>query len=328
MSTGGSARRDAPTLILDPADAFAERRRGDKERFRPFGAMRHAIIEVESEGRFRPLNAPLELEIINNLSGFGLFHGRMRRIETSSEGSLFDPDQFDLLAAPGGRFSRVDLPPGRYRLLTASEFYRPTRIDFDWPVESVAPILLTLHPGYLYPFPRGETLLRGTAQRPDGGAVGGARISIALGPDLSHFPGAGEYRTDPSGQWVLRFPDLKRPIKIRVRVEQPGEATTTSDVIVDPDRDDNSLRLTALRGSVLSRQGLPIAQARIDLPRLRIHSLSRVDGRWTAIMPPSLDTFASLERVEAEHPITRERIALEVTVQPQATVIVPAFRFS
>ena len=328
MSTAGSARRDAPRLILDPADAFAEERRGHGERARPFGRIRHAIIETESEGGFRPLPAPLELEIVNNLSGYGLFHGRARRINFDSSTGALDPDQFDLLAAPTARFSRFDLAPGRYRLLTAGEFFRPTRTEFDWPVEPIAPIPLILHPGYLYPFPRGESLLRGTAQRSDGGTVGGARVRVLLGPDLSEFPGAGEYVTDPSGQWVLRFPNLTRPIKIRVEITLPGAAPTTSDAIVLPGRDDNALHLTALRGSVLNRDGLPIAQAAIDLPRLSIRSVSRGDGRWTAILPPSTNTFESLERVVAEHPITHERIAQEVTVRPEATVIVPAFRFS
>jgi hypothetical protein len=252
------------------------------------------------------LDEDLELDVVHNAAGFGLFYGN---------------------AGPAGADTPRRLDDGTYvvRVLAGGVYQPVERPDIVLPTPSPA-YGFDLDPGYAYPFPSGAasahgaapTLLRGGLQAPDATGIAGARVEVA-GTTRA-------YTTDEAGQWVLVFPEGQASGPVTVRIELPdGTVINATGVPVVAGRD-SVLSQTALRGTVMTTDGVPIAGATVSVGGQPGSTRSQMDGGWFYFFRP--DQTATAVTVTATLPDGRSLSRGGVPVQPRSTVVVQSFRFA
>ena len=296
-------RHLSATLILDSEDAYARTRGTRGLHPRPVGLVTYDLAGRVVAGQREMFDEPASLVIRHNASGYGLFFGEVR--------------------PRNGTHRRAD--EGRYVLRVGSPaaYYQSSEREVLLP-NPETPVFIDLQPGYAYPFPtetvpggRGPTLLRGTYLQPDGQGVAGTTV---------HVPGrTGPYTTDPSGQWVLVFPDDEPTGAVTVRFQTAdGTVEMVSNVAVVGGRE-TSLGQTALRGWTLTSAGTPMVGATVGVSGRPETVQSPFDGRWSFYFP--LSQPAGAVTVTATLPDGRQQARPNVQVQPRSTVAVPAFLF-
>ncbi len=76
----------------------------------------------------------------------------------------------------------LDLPVGRYTAQVRSDYFFEESAQIDTASHSPdEPVLIELRPRPCYPFPHGETLIRGVIRNDSGDPVPGAKISLSVG---------------------------------------------------------------------------------------------------------------------------------------------------
>ncbi len=288
-------------LIFDLEDRYARERGVHGRHPRPLGEVRFHLLGAAGG---EPLAAPKELAVRRNPSGFDVW--------------------FDELRRPDGTHQRSGLAEGTYAVRVTSDFYQiAEQPDVELP-QPAQPSFLDLLPGYRYPFPRvstlgrgrGPTLLRGGLHRADGGGVEDVRVE-AEGALYG-------YRTDPTGQWVLVFPDQRGDGDVTVRFVQPDGAVSEAGGVPVLQGRDNSLPQTALRGTVLDERGIAVAGAVVEVAGHRGRSRTGPDGGWGYYF--DLDQAAAKVGVTITAPDGRRQALSEVEIRPRSTVAVPTLR--
>jgi hypothetical protein len=295
-------------MVFDLEDAFG-RERGVR------GPHPHALGPVKFllAGRFVngvrvDFGSPLEMIIKNNPSGYHLFFGLVKSADMSVRRALVEGT--------------------RYIVRVESSFYQVVeRDDILWPMpHPVTPYFFDLQPGYAYPFPResglggglGPTLLRGALLTSGGEGVAGATVRVQNRP--------GEYRTDRTGQWVLAFPDSQSFGNVILDISAPDTSTQIQVIAMVEQGRDARLRQTALSGRVVSRSGIGLGGATIEVGSLQGRSKTRGNGNWFYYFP--LDQAAKTVAVTARLPDGRSQTQSNIQVRPRETTPVPVFQFS
>jgi hypothetical protein len=112
---------------------------------------------------------------------------------------------------PSGYYAFINLPEGSYNINALSENYLDEKIEVKIESDKYClddkcffldiPLEISLIPRPSYPFPPGETLVRGTL-RDSKGPVSGAQLEVNLRAKFST-------RTDEMGEFVIFFDSLK-----------------------------------------------------------------------------------------------------------------------
>jgi hypothetical protein len=304
--TVADMRSLSASAVFDVEDRYARERGIRGAHPRPIAPLRfRAVARMTAGGRVE-LDPELGLDVIRNRSGFDLFHGS---------------------AGPVGTDERRRLDEGTYavRVLAGGIYQAVERTDIVIPTAATS-YKFELEPGYAYPFPSGAasasgagpTVLRGGLQGPDARGIEGARVEVAGTTQT--------YTTDESGQWLLVFPPNQPTGAVTVRFTLPdGSVVNVVGVPVVAGRD-SALAQTALRGSVTTTEGGPIAGAAVTVSGQPGQTLSQVDGGWFYYFRP--DQPATNATVTATLPDGRSQSRGAVPVQPRSTVVVQSFRFS
>jgi hypothetical protein len=315
MSPTLELRRLSATLIFDLEDAFARQRGVNGKHPRPTGGINFSIVGTVAGGNRQPITPSLQLQVVANPSGYHLFFGGTKSLSRSRQTS--------------------GLAPGQYVVRVDSDFYQRTeRDDVMIPsnfaaqapqAKSVAPYFFDLQPGYAYPFPsvstipggRGPTLLRGVLRNTDGTGIAGATVQVVNQSNA--------YTTDDTGQWVLVFPDSQPTAAVTVHFVFPDGAA--KDVAGVPLRQGNTNGLppTALRGLVLTKSGVGIAGASVQVSGQTGQAITRSDGSWFFYF--DVGQAAAKVTVTATTPDGRTLKQKSVSVQPRGTAEVPSFQF-
>jgi len=121
-------------------------------------------------------------------------------IHGSNKKSVLNPSSYRLF---------MNLPPGDYyiRAKAANYFdqdFGPVSIDAKTKLD---PVVIPLLPNPSYPFPNGETLIRGILRDANQSAIAGAKLSWAAG--------RVESKTNEIGEFVIFFPDLTEEDVVR-----------------------------------------------------------------------------------------------------------------
>jgi hypothetical protein len=229
-----------------------------------------------------------------------------------------------------GTGAPLTVPPDRYVLAISSDAYQTETRVVDWPVDPSATVVV-LQPGSAYPFPdlamvsNNLTLIRGNVLAPgDGAPVAGATVSITAPANTWPF---ATCRTGADGGWVLAIPvgATAAPFNATLHVALPdGTAFNVQPFAVAPGRT-NALRQTALRGSVLSTNGAPVARAAVTVGGVAGTAITGRDGAWTFALSP-IQPNAQLA-VTATAPSGAQQTQ-NAQVQTGVTVSVPAFRIA
>ena len=262
-----------------------------------------AVARITSAGRV-DFDADLDLDVVRNPSGFELFYGSAA---AAGERRRLADGTYAVLALSGGIYQSLE------------------RDDVAIPAPT-APYLFDLDPGYAYPFASaaasargaGPTLLRGGLQGPSGEGIRGARVDVQ-GTTRT-------YTTDESGQWLLVFPDSQQSGAVTVRFRLPDGTTVNVPGIQVVAGGDSVLAQTALRGTVLTAEGVPIAGAAVTVSGQPGRTRSGSDGGWFYFFRP--DQAATNVTVTATLPDGRTQSRSPVPVQPRSTVIVESFRIA
>jgi hypothetical protein len=285
-------------FILDLVDSFARQRGLSGNHPRPFGPVRVLLTARTPVGGTREvLTPPWELIMVRNESGFDLFFG-------------------DFKAAGGVR--RWPLPDGKYELRVESTYYQaavlPVDVSRSAPAPNPQPTQLA--PGFAYPFPTGTTLLRGSAQLPDGSGEPGVRI-------LTSASGVVPYVTDAAGQWVLVLPVLAQATQVVVAYRRPNKPDQRAAITVTPGAT-ASLPATALEGQVFDGpRGAGGATIRVRVSPIAVPA--QTDGRWRYVF--AIDQPAAVTDVTAALPDGRQQTVSDVAITPKQTTAVAPFRF-
>lgn len=297
------------TLVFDLVDDYAARRGIRGAHPRPFGEIRLLATAQVIGGVAQPLLDPVELVTRSGPAGYHVFFGDVR--------------------LPDGSLRQHLLAAGTYVVRVESTFYQPAeRTDIALPRPD-QPYRFNLKAGYRYPFPvnvdrASATLLRGTLYQIGGRGVAGAVVSITGLPDM-----ADTCTTDPTGQWVLVFPDglLTADTNVTVRVVYPGGVVVVDvPVVLVRPRRSSSLLQAGLRGSVLTRSGLGIANATIRVSGEPGTVTTDRHGRWSYYFGLNQGNRAGVS-VTATLPNGNELTQANLLIRRRATVSVPAFRF-
>jgi hypothetical protein len=304
--TVADMRSLSATAVFDVEDRYARDRGVRGPHPRPIAPVRfRAVARVTTGGRV-DLDHELELDVVQNGAGFGLFYGN---------------------AGPAGADAPRRLEDGTYvvRVLAGGVYQPVERPDIVVPTPSPA-YGFDLDPGYAYPFPSGvasshgaaPTLLRGALQARDASGIAGARVEVA-GTTRA-------YTTDEAGQWVLVFPETQGTGPVTIRIELPdGTVTNVTGVQVIAGRD-SVLAQTALRGTVTTADGVPLAGATVTVGGQPGSTRSQGDGGWFYFFRP--DQPATNVTVTATLPDGRSQSRGGVPVQPRSTVVVQSFRIA
>jgi hypothetical protein len=274
----------------------------------PLGALAFQLIASLPQGGPVAIDPPITLKAQTNGLGVFLF---------TSEGAI-------------GASPVLRIRAGRYRLLAASDYYQPATLDLDWPPNLSAPPTILLQPASAYPFPdltlasNQLTLLGGNLYVAGGDRmpIPGAVVSISA--PANNWPFAA-CTTDANGGWVLVIPlGAGLPAFSATLHFAPANAGAF-DVASVPVRPGtaNSLPQTAMRGTVLTITGGPIAGAVITIAGLAGTATSARDGTWSFYM--SLDQPDVQALVTATAPSGRNQ-SQNVQIRNRMTVLVPAFQ--
>lgn len=315
MNTGLELRRLAATLIFDLEDAFARRRGVHGPHPRPSGGIRFSMVGTMVGGTRQPIDPPLQLRVLANPSGYHLFFGS---VSLQNQSRRMD-----------------NVAPGQYVVRIDSDFYqRAEREDIMIPsafgssvgkAAQIAPYFFDLQPGYAYPFPSvstlpngsGVTLLRGVLRNADGTGMAGAKVQ-AVGQ-------SNTYSTDESGQWVLVFPDTHPSGAVTVHFELPDGSVRDVTKVMVQQGSTTGLTQTALQGWVLTKSGVGIAGAAIQVAGQMGQAKTASDGSWSFYF--DVNQAAAKVTVTATTPDGRSLKQKNVAMQPRGTVGVPSFQF-
>lgn len=319
MSAAISSRSPGAMLILDLQDQFARKRGFSGAHPRPLGRVRFLLVartDKAMQASVR-LPAPLEMQVIQNPSGYYLFFGKVK--------------------ATDGSTRRVDAQGWPWTIRLVSDFYQtmeqtPAEIPASFAPGSsgsgaVSPITFVLSPGPAYPFPNepaGEKRgrLRGTLRNPDGSPIPGVRVEAI---DVDHQPQFDPARTGEDGQWVLVLPSLPSDGFVNVRFTfADGTVKDVTQVPVEANRE-NNLPQTVLRGQVrLRNAGAGNAAIRVDKVK-GAQTVTDAAGNWFLYL--DLLQGGGKVTVIAKLPDQKSSKSTSVTVQPRLTVAVPSFDF-
>jgi len=290
--------------VFDVEDVFARERGVSGPHPRAVRPLRFVAVARIVAGAREQLDPPPVLEIRRNTSGYDLFFGTCRV----------------------GDDIRRRLADGTYAVRVESDgVYQRLEHDVSIP-RPTPPYVYDLEPGFAYPFPSGSpirrslgpTLLRGSLQGADTRGIAGATVEVV--------GASNAYRTDETGQWVLVFPDTQPSGDVTVRFTLPdGTVTDVPNVPIVAGRE-ATLAQTALRGSVMSDAGAPIADAEVAVSGQPATTRTGPDGSWFYFFP--VGQAAVNVDVTATVPDGASQLRPGVPVQPRATVVVPSFRFA
>jgi hypothetical protein len=224
------------------------------------------------------------------------------------------------------------IPPGRYRLLTASEFYQDDVRIIDWPPDPLAIPTIELRPASTYHFPdltiqtNQLTLLRGNLYEEGGDRkpIKGATATIVVPKNTWPFASC---MTDENGGWVFAIPlgRAAAPFNATIHFDAPdGNGFDIQPVPVTPGGE-TSVRQTALRGSVLTTRDVPIPNAAVTVSGIPGASITRSSGEWSFYM--RLNQQSAAVAVTATAPGGRSQTQ-NVQVENGVTLTVPAFRIA
>jgi hypothetical protein len=313
-------------LILDLEDAFARSHGRLGEHPRPLEPLRFFLVQRDIQGILTRFNPVVELDVIQNASGFHLFFGREKIHGTRGAIST----------------RALDLPPGRYTLQVRSPLYQTAEESFELPIGNandpsiIRNYRLDLQASFAYPFPdisplgqqaagdcrngrfiprRGPTLLRGVLLDTGGKGVEGAQVRIANRTNT--------YITDSSGQWVLWFRNPPPTGPVEVLTKAPGQdEQSISDVCVVAGYE-TTLHQTALRGWV--RKGTqPHPGALITVQGFPGQAVSDKHGGWAFTFPFTQTPQEVTVNAEIRGMPAQTRTARLV---PRASVVVNPFQF-
>lgn len=316
------------------------------------------IAAQRTAGAFPAPLGSLECVILAQTAPSATTYVPPRRLQTMRHASGF--------LSTDGTWSSASAPPrplgpGTYQAEIRSEFYRPLRFSFTWPLppsETRIRVGLSgtaeLMPGTSYPLPDvsttrfqlGPTIIRGCLVTDDGTprpdiAVSALNLPLLTPtelPPLTTWP-FFTTRTSVSGDWMLILPGRRyidaapeilplgsQPLQksITVRFALPGGPL---DVVVPVTlATDHSLRNTALRGRVTGSGGRPLAGGVITTSVNARQSVSKADGEWTIHFAPTQATTPGIS-VTATLPDGSTKTLNGLQVTSQATLVVPTFEF-
>jgi hypothetical protein len=304
--TVAEVRSAGAEAVFDVEDRHARERGVRGPHPRPVAPVRFvAVARITPAGRVE-LDPWLELDVARNPAGYDVFFGSTRPIQTNE---------------------RRRLAAGRYavRIFSGGVYQGVERADIAVP-SPATPYAFDLEPGYAYPFPLGAasprgaapTLLRGGLHGPDAGVLLGARVEVQNVTPV--------YTVDEAGQWVLVFPAGQQTDAVTVRFQLPDGTTVNVAGVQVVEGRASTLAETGLRGSVLTDDGVSIAEAAVTVSGQPGRTLSRTDGQWSYYFRP--DQLATNVNVTATLPDGRSQSRGGVPVQPRSTVVVDSFRFA
>ncbi len=292
-------------MIFDLEDVYARDRGVRGPRPRPLAGVEYWIVGELVDSSIQTINPPWRLIVQRNPSGYHVFYGEVE-------------------LANGEH--RTQIAAGTYAVRVEGELYQHVeRQDVVLP-ELATPYSFDLEPGFRYPFPResslskgrGTTLLRGGVHQRDGSGIAGVTVEVTQA--------SYTYSTDATGQWVLVFPDDVTDSDLTVRFVWPDRPPTEVDGVPLIQGRDNSLMQTALRGWVLTEDGVPLRGATVEVVGQAGMVKTRGDGAWFYYFDPT--TLEQTVDIEFVLPDGRNLIASSILVRPRATVVVPTIRFS
>jgi hypothetical protein len=298
-----------PVGVLTLIDLFAQLRGTRGLMPGPIEPSRFTLIARRDQAGLAPLDPAIALSPEAGASGAYLF-----------------PDESNL-----NRGATHRITPGRYVVRIESDYYQTVELEVPWPPSPGGTQPIPLSPGPAYPFPdltlsnTRLTLLRGTVLRTiTGEPIAGATVEMTDPANMGPFAAA---KSDASGGWVLALPlGPGAPVTATVRFTLPngGGVVTVPNVALQPGSD-NSLSQTALRGTVLSTTGMPVASAKITLSVQAGTVRSDGDGKWTFYL--SLLQPDGPAQVTATAPNGRSAFQ-NGQIRSRATVVVPVIQIA
>lgn len=307
------------------------------ERFTPSRLATITIIDGflqarGTHGPFPPPIAPLTARLVARATGGGeapLDPPIVLRSITRGWGVFVFPDEGIV-----GTNLAMRIPPDRYRLTIASDIYQTDSRLIDWPTDPSAMPVVVLMPGYAYPFPdltivsNQLTLVRGSVMASGAATpIEGAIVSINNPQPPNAWPFASCV-TGMTGGWVLAAMPLgvgSPAFDATLHFVLPdGSAFDIAPLRINPGLD-NSLPPTALRGSVLSTSGAPMANATITLAGIAGKSKTDANGDWMFNLSPTQRAARAV--ITATLPSGRNQ-SQNVQIQERTTVFVPPFRIA
>jgi hypothetical protein len=309
MATSFETVTFAPVGAVTLVDRFAQMS-GARGAFPlPIGDVQFSFVKRTDQNGAHPLIPPVDL--IAQVTPSGVY-------------------RFDNEGTVGDR--RLAIDPGRYTLRIASDLYQRAELDVDWPIPLAAMPVVSLLPGYAYPFPdltvpsNSTTLIRGGLFEQGGGVspVAGATVSVV--DPAQTWPFASGI-TDDSGNWLVAVRGKSGGPSFAAKLHFNLPDGTAFDVagVNLVSGADNSLQQTALRGAVVSSTGAPIANAVVTISGFAGSAVTDRDGRWSYYM--GLLQADIQKQVTATAPNGKSQ-AQNVQVKNRATVVVPTFRLA
>jgi len=339
--------RPQPLVALSVVDSLARSLRTAGEFPRPIGEFRCDILAATAPVALT-FDPPRQLYVLRNRSGYVVLDGTYSNTKEPDRRWPLAPGTYRVRVVSDyyqdAEFSmQWPLAPGVRRVAVPQQ-----------PPQPNDPGSVELLPGPSYPMPDvsasrfqlGPTILRGSAYRTDGTPNAGAKVEVlnlaflapATLPPLGNWPFLSA-NTDALGNWTLVLPDRRyfdatpeippgnppgtvtRPIS--VRIQYPGGPVTRQRIVKLGS--EFSFRNTALRGQVLARSGRPIAGATITTSANALTTRSRADGVWFLYFDLNQAAVANFT-VTATIPSGATATVSAVTLQPEATIVVPTFQ--
>jgi len=278
-----------PSFALGGIDSFALLRNTKGQIPRIVGEVKFFVTRRVSPPA-EVYDPPLELINWTNRSGFFLFNGATRSPELSGYRTL---------------------APGNYQCRVESDYYQVLDpIAITWPPAQVYDPAkdLIFVPGPNYPFPDfsvltdknnrriqrklGATILRGSLFTAGGQPEQDVSITFvppanaAFANRFQVFPNC---TTDSKGNWVVSMIDKQpNPVPVpdpfdqfaaQVDVNLPGNPYSVANVGMVLG-EENGLRQTGLRGSVVHPNGRPFPGVKISTSVRPSEAITRSDGQW------------------------------------------------
>lgn len=323
-----------PSFAIGAIDSFALLRSTRNQIPRVLGEVKFFVTRRVSPPAV-VYDPPLELVSWTNRSGFFLFSGATRSPERPGHG---------LLAA------------GDYECRVESDYYQTLDpVAVTWPPARVYDPArdLVLVPGPNYPFPDisaltrpngrrvqrrlGVTVLRGSLFEVDGKPQTDVPVRFVPPADPAfpaRFQVFPDCKTDASGNWIVSFIDtaphvLPTPDPFAnffgtIEVNRPVAPYNVANVQVTLGQE-NSLRQTGLRGSVVHTNGRPFPGVKITTSVAPGESTTRSDGQWFFYF--NLGQANGPVTVTATAPDGQNSNALSQIVRDSITVV-PTFALS
>jgi hypothetical protein len=283
-----------------------------------------------SSGQFPPPIGPVIFQLIASLPAAGLVILNppiVLAAQTNGRGIFLFAGEGTIQSSP-----LLRIPAGRYRLLVASDYYQPATLDLDWPPDLAAPPLIPLKPASAYPFPdltmasNQLTLLNGNLYQAGGDRQPIANAMVNITSPVNAWPFASCI-TDANGGWVLAIPiGSGAPVFDAIlRFTLPDG--TFFDVPAVPVQTGaaNSLPQTAMRGSVFTTTGAPLAGAVVTVAGVAGTSASGRDGGWKFYMSLVQPDVAALVTATS---LNGHNQSQNVQIHNRETILVPAFQIA